>query len=310
MTGPGGGLIEGVTGSDGVFATGPVRPGLWSVDAALPGFEPGSVVVEARYNATAQVTTSLALDYSVAENLVVLGSSRPVGRRTEVRLIDSPVTTSVIRGESLAAAPSANVGDALRWIPGLNVVQLSARDVQVTSRQSTGILANSQLVLMDGRSIYLDFFGMVLWDSLPVNADDIEQVEVVRGPASVTWGPNAMTGAIHFITKSPRDSLGTTVTMGAGWLDRGAGSTAGSGPGLMAGSSVSVSRAPSDTIAYRISAGYSRSRLRRAGAGRPGRPPGPDHGPAVPAGRRRVGKRGPGRRARPESTGGRVADRL
>ena len=259
LTDPQGAVIYGVTGSDGVFRTEPLRPGVWNIEARLPGFESATASVTAGYGGEARATAMLGLDYAVAENVVVLGSTRPVGRRTDVRLVDSPVTTTVIRGETLAAAPNANIGDALRYVPGLNVVQLSARDIQVTSRQSTGTLANSQLVLLDGRSIYLDFFGMVLWDALPVGADDIEQIEVVRGPASVTWGPNAMTGAVHFITRAPREAVGTTVTMGAGWIDRNAGSTLGSGPGLTSGSSVSISRAPSETLAYRISAGYFQS---------------------------------------------------
>ena len=61
------------------------------------------------------------------------------------------------------------------------MIQLSARDVQVTSRSPGNTLTNSQLVLVDGRSAYLDFFGLVLWDLLPTNFDDVEQIEVVRG---------------------------------------------------------------------------------------------------------------------------------
>ena len=259
LSGPGGASLEGVTGGDGVFETGPVRPGRWAIEGFLSGFEGGSAEARALYGVAARAVVSLALDYEVAEDLVVLGATRPVGRRSNIRVMDSPVTTSVIRGDSLVTQASPNVGDSLRAVPGLNVIQLSARDTQLTSRQATGTLANTQLVLLDGRSIYLDFFGMVMWDFLPVGSRDIEQVEVVRGPASVTWGPNAMTGAVHFITKSPRESVGTTVTMGAGWADRNVGSTAGSGRGLTTASSVSVSRAPSDTLAYRISAGYFRS---------------------------------------------------
>ena len=259
LSGPSGASLEGLTGPDGVFETGPVRPGRWAIEGFLSGFAVGFVETRTFYGSAVRAVVSLGLGYEVAEDLIVLGATRPVGRRSRVRVMDSPVTTSVIPGDSLVTQASPTVGDSLRGVPGLNVVQLSARDIQITSRQSTGILANSQLVLMDGRSIYLDFFGMVLWDSLPVGSDDIEQIEVVRGPASVTWGPNAMTGAVHFITKSPRESVGTTVTMGAGWTDRNVGSTAGSGPGLSTVSNVSMSRAPSDTLAYRISAGYFRS---------------------------------------------------
>ena len=252
-------LTEGVAGADGVFQLSSVRSGRWSVEAALPGFAPGDGVVEASFGVDAVVSLTLALDYSVAEDVVVLGLSRPVGRRTEVRMVDSPVTTSVVSSAVLGTTPSTNVGDVLRGVPGLNVIQLSARDVQLTSRHATGVLANSQLVLMDGRSVYLDFFGMVLWDSLPVGTGDIEQIEVVRGPASTTWGPNAMTGAVHVITRAPRDAVGTTLTMSGGWIDRDAGSTAGQGAGALFGTNATLSRAPSDRLAYRISAGYFQS---------------------------------------------------
>ena len=179
--------------------------------------------------------------------------------RTEVRVVNAPVTTSVVPAATLETTASSNVGDVLRSVPGVNVIQLSARDVQVTSRQSTGTLANSQLVLMDGRSIYLDFFGMVMWDSLPANTGDIEQIEVVRGPASATWGANAMTGAVNIITRAPRDSVGTTVSMSGGWIDREAGSTVGRGAGTMFGTNATITRAPTDRLAYRISAGYFQS---------------------------------------------------
>ena len=95
--------------------------------------------------------------------------------------------------------------------PGVNVIQMSARDINITSRQATATLANSQLVLLDGRSVYLDFFGIVLWDFLPTNLGDIKQIEVIRGPASAVWGANALTGVVNIITKTPREAPGTTV---------------------------------------------------------------------------------------------------
>ena len=93
--------------------------------------------------------------------------------------------------------------------------------MQVTSRQSTATVTNSQLVLMDGRSIYLDFLGLVMRDLLPANQGDIEQIKVVRGPASATWGTNAMTGAVNIITRPTRQSVGTTVTMSGVWIGPG-----------------------------------------------------------------------------------------
>ena len=244
-----------VTQSDatGEYAFPAVSVGTYAVTAALSGFSDatleGIVVGNAPVEAP-DLTLSIA---SFGDTVVVTAS------RTEIRVVDAPVTTSVVPAATLETTASTNVGDVLRSVPGVNVVQLSARDVQVTSRQSTRPAANSQLVLMDGRSIYLDFFGLVLWDTLPANQNDIEQIEVVRGPASATWGANAMTGAVNIITKAPRNSVGTTVSMSGGWIDREAGSTVGQGAGTMFGTNATVTRAPTDTLAYRISAGYFQS---------------------------------------------------
>jgi hypothetical protein len=72
------------------------------------------------------------------------------------------------------------------------------------------------LALLDGRSIYQDFFGFVMWDFLPVNLNEIKQVEVVRGPASAVWGANAFNGVVNVITKSPREMAGTSAVIGFG----------------------------------------------------------------------------------------------
>ncbi len=244
-----------VTQSDGSgeYAVADVSAGPYVLTVALAGFSDATVediVVADASVEVPPVTLSLA---SFGDTVVVTAS------RTEVRVVDAPVTTSVVTGASLATTASSNVGDVLRSVPGVNVIQLSARDVQVTSRQSTGPVTNSQLVLMDGRSVYLDFFGLVMWDLLPANHGDIEQIEVVRGPASATWGANAMTGAVNIVTRPPRQSVGTTVTMSGGWIDRDAGSTAGQGAGTLFGTNATVTRAPTDRLAYRISAGYFRS---------------------------------------------------
>jgi outer membrane receptor protein involved in Fe transport len=252
LSGPQGTRVTQSDGS-GEYAFASVSAGAYAVTVALTGFSDATVedvVVTDSAVELPPVTLSLA---SFGDTVVVTAS------RTEVRVVDAPVTTSVVTSESLATTASSNVGDVLRSVPGVNVVQLSARDVNVTSRQSTGTLANSQLVLMDGRSIYLDFFGMVMWDLLPANHGDIEQIEVVRGPASATWGANAMTGAVNIITRPPRQSVGTTVTMSGGWIDRDAGSTVGQGAGTLFGTNATVTRAPNDRLAYRISAGYFKS---------------------------------------------------
>ena len=144
--------------------------------------------------------------------------------KAESALLDAPATMSVVTSETLASTPATNYADLLRSVPGMNAIQTSARDFNLTSRQSTSTLSNSQLVLIDGRSVYLDFFGLVLWDFLPTNFGDIKQIEVVRGPASAVWGANALTGVVNIITKSPREAPGTTVSLSGGFFGRDTGS--------------------------------------------------------------------------------------
>jgi outer membrane receptor protein involved in Fe transport len=189
------------------------------------------------------------------EEVTVVSASR-----VESTLIDAPATMSVITERTLETTPANNVGDLLRTVPGTNVIQMSARDFNVTSRLATSTLSNSELVLVDGRSIYLDFYDLVLWDFVPTSSsNEIKQIEVVRGPASVVWGANAMAGVINIITKSPRENPGFGLTLSAGLFNRAGGSREADGDGYDYRGSFYYAAAPNDTWAYKLSAGYYNS---------------------------------------------------
>ena len=179
-----------------------------------------------------------AQDQEVVEDVIVVTASR-----TEQRLQEVPVAMTVISAEELANTPADDYGDVLRAVPGLNVSQISARDVQIAGRSATGSLSTSQLVLLDGRSVYLDFFGFVMWDLLPVDFREISQIEVVRGPGSAVWGANALGGVVNLITKSPWEMVGTSVTVGGGELGSLNASISHAGAG--------------ETSGYKVSAAYS-----------------------------------------------------
>ena len=238
------------TDAEGAFELSGVAPGGYTLRVTLAGFS-DATVEEVTVASGAFELGAVELQLASFGDTVVVTASRG-----EVRLLDAPVSTSVITASTLETTTAQNYGDLLRATPGVNVIQLSARDVQVSSRSPGNTLTNTQLVLVDGRSAYLDFFGLVLWDLVPTSFDDVEQVEVVRGPASAVWGANAMTGAVNIITKPPRESVGTTVTLSGGYVDRNQGSGAGLGAGSMFGGNATVTRAPNDRLAYRISAGY------------------------------------------------------
>src|SRR5438034_19402 len=224
LTGAGGRAFA-VTGPDGSYSFNNVANGTYQLTVSLPGFSQatrGDLVVGGSNVVVPAITLTLG---RLGETVVVTAS------KVESTLIDAPSTMSVVTSDVLSSTPAQNYGDLLRSVPGVNVIQLSARDVNITNRQATSTLSNSQLVLLDGRSLYLDFFGLVLWDFLPNNLADIKQIEVIRGPASAVWGANALTGVVNIITKSPRETKGTSVTLSAGLFSRDAGSTKGKNPG-------------------------------------------------------------------------------
>ena len=178
--------------------------------------------------------------------------------KTEQELVNAPASVSVVAEEMIQNSPATNIGDLLRSVPGINVTQVSARDVNLTSRGATGTLATSQLALVDGRSIYLDFYGMVMWDLVPSNFDEIRQIEVIRGPASAVWGANAMSGVINVITRTPRELAargGSSLTVGLGMFNR---EVADDDADLGSLFYVRGSRAQAvnDRWSYKLSAGY------------------------------------------------------
>jgi outer membrane receptor protein involved in Fe transport len=179
--------------------------------------------------------------------------------KSEEQLVNAPAAVSVISTETIQNSPATNISDLLRAVPGVNVSQVSARDVNITTRSATSTLSTSQLALVDGRSVYLDFFGMVMWDLVPTNPDEIRQLEVIRGPASASWGANAMTGVVNVITRTPRElagtGRGTQVTIGAGSFNRHV-----TGRDTDSGSLFYVngthSEAVNDRWAFKLAAGY------------------------------------------------------
>lgn len=185
------------TGAEGDYRFQNLAEGIYQVTATLSGFTSataGDLTVGVSELTVPVMTLRIA---SLGDTIVVSAA------KVESTLINAPVSMSVVTSDVLTSTSAQNYGDLLRSVPGVNVIQVSARDINLTSRQATGTLSNSQLVLLDGRSIYLDFFGIVLWDFLPNNLADVKQIEVIRGPASAVWGANALTGVVQPADKSP-----------------------------------------------------------------------------------------------------------
>ena len=127
-----------------------------------------------------------------------------------------PYAMSVITADDIRRSGANNVADALRLAPGVDVADLSYGQTAVSPRGFHGFVSRGALVLVDGRQIFDSFFGGTLFWHWPFQLEDIERIEVIRGPAGVTWGPNAVNGVINIITKKPKDQAGITYRAGGG----------------------------------------------------------------------------------------------
>lgn len=264
------------SGPDGAYRFESVPSGRYRVDISLEGFAPAALDDVFAGEGAVVVLPAVGLSLAAFGDTVVVTATR-----LPIRLLESPVSTSVVTPAVIGATTGTTFAESLRSVPGLNVTQLGVRDFNVATRTSSGTTTRSQLVLVDGRSVYLDFFGIVLWDLMPFQPDDVSQIEVVKGPASASWGVNALTGVVNIVTRPPRETPGATLTFSAGWADRNAGTTRGQPAARLAGVGATVSRAPTERLAYRVSAGYFHSDAFARPVGRI--PPVPD--PRIPAGR-------------------------
>ncbi|MDP3718891.1 MAG: TonB-dependent receptor [Acidobacteriota bacterium] len=186
----------------------------------------------------------------IYEEQVVVTASK-----LEQQLVNAPATMTVVTTDVIASTPATNYAELFRSVPGVNLSQTSARDFNLTMRSATSTLATSTLALLDGRSLYLDFFGFVAWDLLPVNPSELKQIEVIRGPASAVWGANAMNGVVNFISKTPRELDGNSATITFGAFNGDAENGEKLGSSSMFGINGTHARAVNDRWAYKISAG-------------------------------------------------------
>src|SRR5690606_34107157 len=133
---------------------------------------------------------------------------------------DAAAAISVITGEDLRQARVTTLPEALRLVPGVQVGQVDNARWAVSMRGFNSREANKLLVLVDGRSIYDPLFSGMLWESHDFMLEDIERIEVIRGPGGTLWGANAFNGVINIITRSAHDTRSTYASFAAGDEER------------------------------------------------------------------------------------------
>ncbi len=122
----------------------------------------------------------------------------------------------VLTAEDLRRSHVTSIPEALRLVPGVQVARVDANKWAVSMRGFNSREANKLLVLMDGRSIYDPLFSGMLWESQDVMLEDVERIEVIRGPGGTLWGANAFNGIINIITRNSMDTRGGIVAASGG----------------------------------------------------------------------------------------------
>ncbi|HJN74474.1 MAG TPA: porin family protein [Myxococcota bacterium] len=202
----------------------------------------GEVVAVEIEEPTTVEPESLALEGALVEDLyarVVVTASR-YGQDP----LEAPAAITILTAEDIAMSSATSVPELLARIPGVDALSLTAGQSDLSVRGFNKRLSNKLLVLVDGRSVYLDFIGATLWEALPITLAEIDRIEVIRGPGSAIYGANAFAGVVNIITKTPGDPANDNVLRVGG----GTGGYA-DGSAMMSGRQ--------DNMGWRVSAGYT-----------------------------------------------------
>jgi iron complex outermembrane receptor protein len=136
--------------------------------------------------------------------------------KKEQKLSRAGAAVYVITQDDIHRSGATNIPDLLRMVPGVHVAQIDASTWAISIRGFTDRYGDKVLVLIDGRSVYSPLTSGVDWDQQDVPLEDIERIEVIRGPGGTVWGANAVNGVINIMTKSARATRGGLVSAGAG----------------------------------------------------------------------------------------------
>jgi iron complex outermembrane receptor protein len=140
--------------------------------------------------------------------------------KTPQSLQDATAAVFVISREDIRRSGVSSIPEALRLAPGVQVARISSNAWAVSARGFNGRFANKLLVLMDGRTLYNHIFSGVFWDIQDTLLEDVDRIEVIRGPGAALWGANAVNGVINIITREAGATQGTLLTAGGGTEER------------------------------------------------------------------------------------------
>ncbi|NQT26771.1 TonB-dependent receptor [candidate division KSB1 bacterium] len=140
--------------------------------------------------------------------------------KKEEKFIRAAAAVFVLTNEDIRRSGATSIPELLRLVPGFQVARIDANKWAVSTRGFIGRFSNKLLVLIDGRSVYSPLFSGVFWSMQDVMLEDIERIEVIRGPGATLWGANAVNGIINIVTKHTKETQGGLISVGVGTEER------------------------------------------------------------------------------------------
>ncbi|MBN1491586.1 MAG: TonB-dependent receptor [Phycisphaerae bacterium] len=189
-------------------------PTIIAIPRAVEGVEPPKMVVAGQSSATQSDDVGDVIEDETLGDIELLTLEVPMvvmASRSKGRVETAPYAVSVITAEDIRRSGARSIPDALRLVPGVDVAEQGYANAAVSPRGLHSFFVNQTLILVDGRQIIDSLYGGALWASWPFQIEDIERIEVVRGPGGVAWGSSTNNGVINIVTKDPIDQLGLTV---------------------------------------------------------------------------------------------------
>ena len=169
-----------------------------------------SLLVSAPLAALPEDLTELSLDDLMRIDV------RSVSKRAEP-LQEASAAVTVLTAEDIRRSGARSLAEVLRLVPGLHVARSAGQSYAISARGFNSTTADKMEVLLDGRSVYTPLFSGVFWDALDTFLQDVERIEVIRGPGATLWGANAVNGVINIVTRPADETQGVEAIVGGGF---------------------------------------------------------------------------------------------
>ncbi|SVA15197.1 uncharacterized protein METZ01_LOCUS68051 [marine metagenome] len=162
----------------------------------------------------------LIADFSLLSEAIQMQTYVVTASRKRERVEDAPAAISVITEVDIRRESNTNLGDYMKTVKGVEFTQSGIDSYNLSARGFNTSFSSRLLTLTDGRMANVPSLRLIAYNVIPVSFEDVKQIEVVLGPSSALYGPNAYTGVLNIITSSPLDASGTSINIQGGILSQ------------------------------------------------------------------------------------------